>query len=121
MTLKIDTPARARLHFERCPGVGDCRFVGGAGDRQRCARFDELIDQVENDHARVLSQVLRDEAAVWGVDTAAGRHTLTAAGLIDPEMASSVTRASARPFTPPVSPPPPSGSRPPLKPRRDDE
>ena len=45
---------------------------------------EDVIDGVLCLHAQELAAVIRREAAVWGVDTAAGKHTLAAADLIDP-------------------------------------
>jgi hypothetical protein len=45
---------------------------------------EDVIDGVLCLHAQELAAVQRREAAVWGVDTAAGKHTLAAADLIDP-------------------------------------
>lgn len=41
-------------------------------------------DRVRREHAHELAERIRREAAVWGVDTVAGRHFLEAADLIDP-------------------------------------
>ncbi|MFJ5644095.1 hypothetical protein [Streptomyces sp. NPDC093223] len=45
---------------------------------------EDVIDGVLCLHGQELAAVQRREAAVWGVDTAAGRHILAAADLIDP-------------------------------------
>lgn len=45
---------------------------------------EDVIDGVLCLHAKELAAVQRKEAAVWGVDTAAGKHILAAAALIDP-------------------------------------
>lgn len=44
----------------------------------------ERWEIVRRDHAHELAERIRREAAVWGVDTAAGKHFLEAAVLIDP-------------------------------------
>ncbi|QKW31467.1 hypothetical protein HUT11_35480 (plasmid) [Streptomyces seoulensis] len=45
---------------------------------------EDVIDGALALHAQELAAVQRREAAVWGVDTAAGKHILAAADLIDP-------------------------------------
>lgn len=55
---------------------------------------EDVVDGALCLHAQELAAVQRREAAVWGVDTAAGKHILGAADLIDP------TRAAAVPVPP---------------------
>ncbi|OUD03338.1 hypothetical protein [Streptomyces swartbergensis] len=45
---------------------------------------EDVIDGALCLHAQELASVQRKDAAVWGVDTAAGQHRLAAADLIDP-------------------------------------
>lgn len=45
---------------------------------------EDVLDGALALHAQELAAVQRREAAVWGVDTAAGKHILAAADLIDP-------------------------------------
>jgi hypothetical protein len=45
---------------------------------------EDIIDGALCLHAQELAAVQRRDAAVWGVDTAAGKHILAAADLIDP-------------------------------------
>ncbi|MBZ6250531.1 hypothetical protein KVH27_19385 [Streptomyces olivaceus] len=61
---------------------------------------EDVIDGALCLHAQELAAVQRREAAVWGVDTAAGKHILIAADRIDPTRAA----ASAVP-EPPVAAP----------------
>lgn len=59
---------------------------------------EDVIDGALCLHAQELAAVQRREAAVWGVDTAAGKHILGAADLIDPTR----TPPAAAPVPPPT-------------------
>lgn len=60
---------------------------------------EDVIDGALNLHAHELAAVQRREAAVWGVDTAAGKHRLGAADLIDPTRNTGAVPAGQVPVT----------------------
>ncbi|MDX3835631.1 hypothetical protein [Streptomyces europaeiscabiei] len=60
---------------------------------------EDVIDGVLCLHAQELAAVQRKEAAVWGVDTAAGRRIVEAADLIDPTRTAAAVPVAAPPTT----------------------